>query len=245
MAYTLTAPINSFVQFNETGDITSCAFQPITECLPMFYDDDVAFQFVVSGTEEEIAALCGPYGIRPDIGLTSDCLSMRMVVDDVPSIFRIDDTHILYQWSAGFPGFSEVFQIGDCFNIMITLGDQSFCSNCFYRIKDICWTSAIAYTNDDNYAGFNYCAGGASNAPNAGDCTQEFIAFTNESLLTITYTAAMLARYGTFPSVQVWIYDTDGTLYDPGIRVALDTYPPNEIRFDFGGPASGVIRISN
>lgn len=245
MAYTLTAPINSFVQFNETGEITSCGFQVKTDCLPMYQDDDVAFQFIVSGTEEETAALCGPYGIRPAVGLSRDCMNMDLTVDALPDIFRIDDTHILYQWAAGFPGFGEVFATNECFNIMITLNGQSFCSNCFYRIPDICWTSALAYTNDDNFAGFNYCSGGSSNGPVDGDCTQEFFAFNNLATLTVPYTAAMLATYGNFPSIQVWIYDTNGELYDPGIRVALDTYPPNEIRLDFGGTASGVFRISN
>lgn len=245
MSYTITAPTNSFVQFAETGDIISCGFQPMKDCLPMFSDDDVAFQFIVSGTEEEITSLCGAYGLRPVVGLTRDCETMALTVDDLPDIFLVDSTHVLYQWTAGFPGFEEQFADGDCFNIMITLGSASACSNCFYRIKDICWTTELSYSNNDNFAGFNYCSGGTSNAPIDGDCTQEFIAFNNLATLVIPYTASLLATYGNFPSIQVWIYDTDGTLYDPGIRTALDTYPPNEIRFDFGGTASGVIRISN
>lgn len=246
MAYSLFSPENSFVQFDETGDIFSCAFQPMNICLPMFYDDDVAFQFIVEAdTPEEANALCGAYGLRPTIGLSRDCESMTMAVDDLPDIFRIDETHVLYNWSAGFPGFGEVFAIGECFSIMIQLGDLTFCSNCFYRIKDICWTSLLSYTNEDNYAGFNYCSGGSSNSPVDEGCNQAFFAFTDESTFTILYNASLQARFGTIPSVQVWIYDTNGQLVDMGIREALDTYPPSQLLFDFGGPASGVIRLSN
>jgi len=65
MAYTIYSPANSFVQFGESNEVLSCGFQPMHPCLPVYYDDDVAFQFFVQGTEAEIDALCGPYGIIP------------------------------------------------------------------------------------------------------------------------------------------------------------------------------------
>lgn len=246
MSYRLYSPENSFVQFNETGEVSSCGFAPLTVCLPVYYEDDVAFQvFVESDTEEESDLLCGPYGIKPTFGLTSNCQDFDLEFNLQPEIFRVDSKHILYQWRYGFPGFQFSYNIGDCFQIMIELNEQIFCSNCFYRTGGVCWTTELAYTNNDNFAGFNYCSGGTVPLPGGIDCQQEFFTFNNVPILNIPYTAALKAKYGDVPSVQVWIVDVNGELVDMGIRVALDMYPPTELRFDFGGNATGVIRISN
>ncbi len=165
MAYRFISPVNSFVQFEETGVILSCGFRPMTMCLPVFYDDDIAYQFIVEAdTEEEIDLLCGVLeALVPRVGATSDCSSFDIEFDCVPDTFRIDDTHVLMQWPYGFPDFTLVYNDGDCFRIMIELGDQSFCSNCFYRVAAVCWTTRLEYSNDDNFAGFNYCANGITN----------------------------------------------------------------------------------
>lgn len=247
MGYTITAPVNSFVQFQETGEVVSCGFKPTKLCLPVYYDDDVAFQFIVTAdTALEAAALCGPYGIRPTVGITTDCETFALEFDgEQPETFRMDELHVLMQWPHGLPGFTAVITPGQCFNIMIELLDESVCSNCFYRLAALCWTTEIEYSNNDNFAGFNYCSGGTAPDPNDQGCEQLFFPFTNQDTLVIPYTASLQAQFGTLPSVQVWIFDIDGTLVDMGTRVAFDTYPPTEIRFNFGGSSSGVVRISN
>lgn len=246
MSYRLYSPENSFVQFSETGEIASCGFAPLTLCLPVYYEDDVAFQVIVEGdTEEETDLLCGAYGIKPTFGLTSNGQDFDLEFNLFPEVFRMDSKHLLYQWPHGFPGFQYSYNIGDCFSVLIELNELLFSSNCFYRTGGICWTTKLEYTNNDNFAGFNYCSGGTIPSPGGIDCQQEFHTFNNIPILNIPYTASLKAKYGNVPSVQVWIRDVNGELVDMGIRVALDDYPPTELRFDFGGNASGVIRISN
>jgi hypothetical protein len=69
------------------------------------------------------------------------------------------------------------------------------------------------------------------------------VTFVSVATLSIPYTALLSDKYGEFPTVQVWIYDGTGQLINMGITAAFDTYPPNMINLDFGGPASGIVVI--
>lgn len=247
MAYSITAPVQSFVQFNETGKVDHCIFDMINFCLPVYEDGDVAFQFVVTGLESEIDALCGVYGSNIAIGIVDACDDADFLLEftanpynDVPSIFRLSDTQLLVNWSHGFPGFTSVINNGQCFKVRVEIGDQQFCSNCFERTSDSCFTSVVEYGCDENCFGFNYC--GSGTIPDNGETTCEptIVTFTNQSSLAIAYTQSLRDMYGDVPTIQVWI--SDGTdLVNMGITAALDAYPPNVLSFDFGGPATGII----
>jgi hypothetical protein len=247
MSYGITSPAQSFVQFSETGKIAHCVFDLLNFCLPVFQPDDVAFQFIITGNSTEIDALCGVYGMPVEVGLVRSCDDADFLLDftgnpynDEPDIYRLSETQLLVNWSHGVPGFTEVVGYNECFKIRVQIGAVQFCSNCFERTADDCFTSVIEYGCDDNCFGFNYCGSGAE--PEEISCQPTVIPFTNLSTLSIPYTASLQAAYGDVPTVQVWV--SDGTnLVNMGITATFDTYPPTIISFDFGGPASGIIVI--
>ncbi len=248
MAYSITSPAQSFIQFGETGVIDHCIFDNLRFCMPVFQPDDVAFQFIINGTSAEIGALCGAYGIPVLIGIVRACDDEDFLLEftanpynDVPEIIRLSDTQVLVNWSHGVPGFTSVIGYNECFKIRVEVGDVQSCSNCFERTSDNCFTSVIEYSADENAFGFNYCGSGSTD-PEELSCEPTIITFTNQSTLTVPYTASLQAAYGPVPTIQVWI--SDGTnLVNMGSTATFDTYPPNVLGFDFGGPASGIIVI--
>jgi hypothetical protein len=248
MAYAIISPSQSFVQFGETGKIDHCIFDLLNFCLPIFQPDDVSFQFIVSGTGSEIDVLCGAYGTPIAIGIVRSCDDQNFLLEftanpynDVPEIYRLSDTQLLVNWAHGVPGFTSVIDYNECFKIRVEVFGVQFCSNCFERTIDNCFTSVIEYGCDDNCYGFNYCGSGTAGAEELS-CEPTIITFLNQSTLSIPYTASLIASYGLAPTVQVWI--SDGTnLVNMGITATFDAYPPTVLNFDFGGPASGIIVI--
>lgn len=247
MPYSILSPANSFVQFGESGLVTSCNFRDILLCLPVYEENDVYFQFIVqSTTEEEADALCDLDNASVSVGLAADCeSSLFKTFAEKPDRFRISGTQVLYNWSHGFPGFTDYVNIGDCFVIKVTILEETdACSNCFNRIGNDCHTSVLEYGNDDNAFGFNYCNSEGSEVDQSQDCDPTFITFTNQSTLIIPYTAAMVAKYGNVPTIKTWIHDGTGELTNMIVSQKLNTYPPTQIEFDFGGVSTGVIKIS-
>lgn len=248
MAYTIISPPQSFIQFNETGKVDHCIFDMINFCLPVYEDSDGAFQFTLQGTESEIDALCGVYGIPISIGIVNACDDPDFLLEftanpynDVPSIFRLSDTQLLVNWEHGYPGFTNVISIGECFKIRVQVGATIFCSNCLERTADNCFTSVIEYGCDENCFDFNYCGSGGATEGELS-CEPTIITFTNQLTLSLPYTQSLRDAYGDVPTIQVWI--SDGTnLVNMGITATFDTYPPNVLGFDFGGLATGIIVI--
>lgn len=245
MAYSIISPANSFIQFSESDEFTSCNFADINLCLPVYQADDVYFQFVIEAdTIEEADLLCDLTNSLVNIGISPNCTGFALEFSDVPDRYRISDLQVLYNWPNGLPGFEGVVNVGDCFMILVEIDGTFFCSNCLQRIAGTCHTTVIEYGNDDNFAGFNYCNSEAVGSEDSADCDPTFVTFTNQLTLTIPYTASMLAKYGNAPTIKGWLYDTNGELVNMSFRQAMDTYPPNNLLFDFGGLASGVIKIS-
>jgi hypothetical protein len=248
MAYGILSPAQSFVQFSETGKVDHCIFDRINFCMPVFEDGDVAFQFFITGTDSEIDVLCGVYGSPIALGIVNACDDADFLLEftanpynDLPEIFRVSDTMLLVNWAHGVPGFTNVISYNECFKIRVQIGLVQFCSNCFERTSDNCFTSVIEYGCDENCYGFNYCGSGTT-TPGELSCEPTIVPFENASTLSIPYTASLQAAYGPVPTVQVWI--SDGTnLVNMGITATFDAYPPNVLGFDFGGPASGIVVI--
>lgn len=247
MAIQLITPRNSFIRFDGEIPTPHCIWGENKTCLPIYAESDVAFQFVIStDTIEEADAFCqiGSSGIQ--IGLVSTCDQPGFDVeftDDQPERYRIAPTQVLYNWPHGFPGMLGFYDINQCFFIRIAAGGNSYCSNCFQRIGNDCFTSVVEYGNDENAFGFNYCGAGSNPIDENASCEPTRIEFANKSTLVIPYTAGLASLYGQVPTVQVWLYDTGGQLYNPLINATFDALPPTTISFDFGGPASGVIII--
>lgn len=248
MPYSITTSRFSFVQFNETDDIVDCEFTTQEMCLPVHDVNDVWFQFIIeSDTEIESNLLCPGGGDEPIIlGLVENCGDGYIVeFVEKPTRYRVAPTKVLYVWQQGLPAFFNYIEKGECFHIMISMpsiNDQTWCSNCFQRIFDDCHTTVLEYSNAENAFDFNYCAG-EDLGQDAAECEPTIIEFTNQATMTIPWTAFLQAKYGISPNVQVWIYDTNGELVAAGLRVALDAFPPTELRFDFGGVSSGFIKI--
>lgn len=243
-------PQHSFVQFNAEGIKPHCIFGDLDFCLPVYEDDDVYFQFVISGTQDEIDSLCQKDAGEIDVMLISECDGTPLLLfDEKPQRIRLSTTQLLYYWNHGLPDFQTYITFGQCFKIQIILTESAysesytFCSNCFERIKDDCFTSVIEYSSDTDAFGFKYCQGGDMEDNTEAGCDPLIIPFIDRSTLTVPYTSGLRAKYGTFPSVQVWIYDGSGNLVNMGIQVQFDAYPPNSFTADFGGNSSGIIII--
>lgn len=249
MAYSIHSPAQSFVQFSETGVISHCVFENLRFCLPVYADNDVAFQFYINGTESEIDALCGVYGSPIAIGIVNACDDEDFLLEftanpynDVPNMFRLSPTQMLVNWSHGFPGFTGVIGFGECFKVRVQIGLTQFCSNCFERTADNCFTSVVEYGCDENCFQFNYCGSGAAEEEELS-CEPTIITFTNQSTLSVPYTQSLKDKYGDVPNVTAWIADGSGDLINMSITIAFDAYPVNQINADFGGNASGILVI--
>lgn len=241
---TIKTPPNSFVQFNDNMVQVHPIFGNIRACLPVYDENDVAFQFVLEfSTIEEADTYASIGNTDVVIGLADNQGDNIVNFVDQPERFRISDKQILYNWTAGLPAFGTHIDIGQCFVFQITVGADTFESNCFERIPSDEFTSLLEFGNEDNSFGFNYCASGVIDPDTVATCEPTEITFSNESMLTIPYTASLKQSYGDTPTVQVWIYDETGDLVNAGIEATLDGYPPNNLLFDFGGNASGVIVI--
>ncbi len=246
MAYIILTPSASFVRFDGENP-THCIWGTNKLCLPVYAEDDIAFQFVIqASTVEEADALCMPYDSGIAVGIVLDCDQEEFTAEfeELPDRYRISDLQVLYNWSHGVPGMIGNIQPEECFYIRVRLLDTTnFCSNCFQRVPDDCFTSIIEYGNDDNFAGFNYCnAGAVDNGGDTGTCSPEIYEFNNISTLTIPYTSSLQDRFGPVPTIQAWIY-IDGELTNVGITATFDAMPPTQINLDFGGVSSGIVII--
>lgn len=265
-------PTNSFVRFSEADSFNHPIYGEIKYCLDIYAEGDYAFQFVLEGaTEGEANALLDLDNNTVTVGLVNECGdSYLLVFAEKPTRAKASERQIAYNWSHGFPDFDTVISIGECFRVKITVaGGYTFCSNCFMRIPTDEFSSVIEYGNEENSFGFNYCVGdaveedsehcvddgpygggayggayGGGSTGGVGNCDPTFITFLNVATISFPYTAMYAAKYGDVPSIQVWIYDSNGDLVNAGITVAFDSIPPTVINIDLGGLASGVFRMS-
>lgn len=246
MGYLILTPQNSFVRFDNEQPEQHCIHGEFKDCLPVVAESDIAFQFVVQAeTSEEADALCDIGNSNMQIGMISECdqEDFDVLFDELPERYRISDLQVLYNWPHGLPGMIGFYNEGQCFFIKVIVGDVSRCSNCFQRLPDDCFTSVVEFTNDENFAGYNYCNSGQTAVEGSTTCEPTVIQFVNKETLNIPYTAGLQSMYGTIPTVQTWIYDTNGDLVNMGITAKFNDMPPTSISFDFGGEASGVIVI--
>lgn len=238
---------HSFIRFNSEPVDSFCIWGDVNFCLPVYDQADIAFQFVIEGTVEEIDTLCTLDNSGVEVSIIEECNDTPLIVfAEKPARYRLSDTQILYNWNHGLPNFISVIDVNKCFKVQIELTEleQTFCSNCFERIADDCFTSVIEYGNDEDAFGFKYCYSGELPGGNVElDCEPTIVQFINQPSIIIPYTALLQAKYGQFPTVQVWIYDGLGQLVNSGVSVSFDNYPPSYITADFGGVANGIIVI--
>lgn len=251
MAVSISAPRFSFVQFNESDNYSNCLGEVINLCLPIYADDDLNFQFILTTTTEDEANALAASVSPVQIGIVNDCDGDFLTTFNPALVerFKIGATTVLFNFKEGLTDFGDYIEVGECFRVKIvvtiSMVDTSFCSNCFQRIGDDCHTSVIEYGSDDNSYGFNYCMGVDSEIPTTeGVCEPSFVTFTNQETLAIPYTASLQAAYGNFPSVEVWIRDSNNDLIKTMVEVKLDDYPPTVININLGGSATGLVKIS-
>lgn len=255
MSINIISPVNSFIRFNETAADPLCIWGSVDFCLPVYDAEDIYFQFVIEGTEGDIDSLCTQTGDEVTVELVTTCNGTPLLTfSEKPERVRLSTTQVLYNWAHGLPGFTSVISVAECFKIQITVAatpygypteTDVYCSNCFERIASDCFTSVVEYGNDEDAFGFKYCNGGdlpGETTPTL-DCSPTIVTFVSVATLAIPYTALLQAKYGDFPTVQVWIYDGTGQLLNMGITAAFDTYPPTMINLDMGGISSGIVVI--
>lgn len=255
MAIALIHPPASFVQFMVPPE-DHCIFGTIDPPLPVVYSSDVAFQIVLqAGSEGEANAVYNDtvnFGLVREYGDTVYALQFPNTA--VRS--KLAPTQILYNWGAGFPGFDAVFDVGECFRVMVELNGQHWWSKLFKRIAvddEVCFSSVIGYSNDSGGFGFFGCgpttAGGTTGdggdpIDEEGNCIPMMVEIVNEATKTIPITQSMRDAYSELPSVQIWLTNPEGVLQNMGISAQfLGGYPPDRIYVDLGGPASGWVRI--
>lgn len=249
MALTLINSPHSFIRFNEPDAAPYCIWGDLSFCLPVYDQEDVYFQFIMQGTAEEIDLLCTQDAAEVEVSIVSECDTEPLLVfSEKPQRFRLSDTQVLYNWSHGLPLFFTVIDLKQCFKIQATITTVyetlSFCSNCFERIADDCFTSVIEYGNDEDSFGFKYCTSGDIDGEGVGtDCDPTIVQFIDIPTLSIPYTTMLSNKYGPMPTVQAWVYDGSGQLVNMGIQVGFDGYPVTMINLDFGGPATGIVII--
>ena len=245
MAYRIRTSQYNFLQFSESDSVEVCNWAPQMMCLPMVNPNDVWFQFIIiADTEEEADDLCDLDGRSVLIGMSQQCQDVITIFSEKPVRNRISATQVLFYWQYGNPALLTNVDIGECFRFRVeVLESQSFCSNCFVRIASECHTSVLEYSNNENAFGFNYCASTDDGADGA-DCEPLILSFTAQSNLSIPWTAFLSNKYGNTPTVEVWTYNINGELEKPGILVKMDTFPPTQLIFDFGGPNSGILKIT-
>lgn len=245
MGYRIISPANSFVHFN--GEVAGhCIWGATKLCLPVYAESDIAFQFVVEAdTPEEADALCDPTNSGIQIGIVKDCGQEGFTSEftEDPERFRISSLQVLYNWPHGVPGMTGNIDMGECFFIRVIVDEVNYCTNCFQRVPDDCFTSVVEYGNDENFAGFNYCNAGAVDSGTDTTCEPTIISFTNQTALVIPYTTQMQDKYGQVPTVQVWIYNDQGELQNMGVTATFDAMPPSMVNVDLGGTGSGIVVI--
>jgi len=230
----------------------TCTFPDVSFCLPVYAYDDIAFQFIVTGTSLEMDELCSLSDPdKVEIGLVRDCGDDFDINFNAaylrPTKARISETEVLYKWEHGFPSFDTEYAIEECFYVKVVVhmdaGDVSACSNCFQRIGADCFTSVLEYGAEQNIFGFNYCDSGAM-FEEEEECEDPFIyQFTNAETIDIEYTDEMRTRFGDVPTVEIWIWD--GSQYSkPFIQTGFDAYPITRILANLGGAATGFLKIS-
>lgn len=245
MSYSIISPSASFVHFGSEAP-AHCIWGENKLCLPVYAEDDIAFQFVIEAdTPEEASALCTPYGSGIDIGIVKDCDQEAFDVEftELPERYRISDRQVLFNWPHGLPGMNEAILVTECFFIRVVAGEDQFCSNCFQRIPEDCFTSVVEYGNGDNFGGFNYCNSEAVSSGGDETCEPEIVTFNNVDTLSIPYTTSLQDKFGIVPTVQVWIYNEAGELQNMGVVATFDNVPVSFINIDMGGNASGIVII--
>lgn len=248
MAITIVNLPNSFVRFSEDpGPDNVCGWEDLQFNLPVYAQDDVSFQFVVNAsTQEEADDLCQPDASEVSVSLVQDCNTAPGLIDfaEKPTRFRLSPTQLLYNWQNGFPGWPGPILENQCFRVRVLLNGVPHCSNNFERIAEECFTSVLEFGNDEDAFGFKYCYGGGVDAgDDVSACEPTIIQFINQGTLIIPYTSLLENKYGQVPTVQVWIYDENNELTNMGIQAKFDAFPPTQLLFDFGGPATGIIVI--
>lgn len=230
----------------------TCTFPDVSFCLPVYAYDDIAFQFILTGTSAEMNELCSLGDPdKVEVGLVRDCGDDFDINFNAaylrPTRVRTSETEVLYKWEHGFPSFDTEYAISECFKVKVVAhmdsGDVAACSNCFQRIGADCFTSVLEYGAEQNIFGFNYCDSGAM-FEEEEECEDPFIyQFTNAETIDLEYTDEMRTQFGDVPTVEVWIWD--GTQYSkPFIQIGFDAYPITRILANLGGAATGFLKIS-
>jgi len=77
-------------------------------------------------------------------------------------------------------------------------------------------------------------------------CPSNIIIFAGVALTSITYTPAMLAKYGPQPRVEVFYYDNAAKEFVTlnGQPASLVAFNGSTINIDHGGVASGFVKIA-
>ncbi len=244
------SPKFSFVQFGETDFVDQNCMFDFSLCLPIVTPTDVAFQFYIALDDEvEADAFQADPSVLELLMENDTFVGGELLIPGTPEIFKINPITFLVNVALSWTGVT-VLEDGQCFNLIARIGVYEARTNCFQKINEDgeadCDTALIEYGNEEDGFGFKYCLGEGDliiDEPGGATCEPTLITFTNKSILTIPYTSTLISKHGLIPTVQVWIYDDNGDLVNMNIRAAFDSMPPTLLKFDFGGTASGIIKI--
>lgn len=168
------SPAYSFIKFNSPEAENYCCIGDETFCIPVIYDTDLAFQFIISGanltegntiydtplSQIRLLLLKGSGNEEADIlgntlrdWTTEDVLTFEKN--------RTARNAVTYLWRNILKDITDLVACNGCFQLAVKaqIGDNTIIgiSNCLVLKCDDCFTSVLEYYNDEDYAGFDYC----------------------------------------------------------------------------------------
>lgn len=162
MAIQLTSPIFSFLQFTE--DTEACVWTE-RPCLPVYELEDLQFQILaeVTGNNKsdfplvEGNSIYGSVSLDCEVNILSEQNYSSTWVKYETGEGENPDKYVGY-FSYNIGNIWDLISIGECFSIMIYTGSYSLgCfDTCFKKIAYDCFTSVLAYRNNENAFGFRY-----------------------------------------------------------------------------------------
>lgn len=152
-----------FEQFEAIEGFEDCG-EPVPGALPVYAADDVAFQLQLSGSPDEIDALCAGWkDIK--LKLLSGCNykdedTEPDVIKTYTGRFKVwirGTTEAILYWPHGLPGIENDIECDACFQLAVQVNTHLFPSACLKRICNPCHTALIEYYCEENAYGFQYC----------------------------------------------------------------------------------------
>ena len=168
--YELVSPKYSFVDFNPPAN-TQCCEGKGELPLPIATDNDLQFQ---------VNADCSTIDVANNIMANADNLIQLKLLSQAGEVlhdwtsvenwkfkkYRTSEKIVTFLWYRPLTNIINLVPSSECFSLRVmaqfdigaVVLEKQADSNLFHINTNSCYTSLLEYINDEDYAGFNYCA---------------------------------------------------------------------------------------